>query len=113
MSNLGQLSLAFSVEAAPFIQGIWHNHPPGEISSPKGNYPSVDGVPNDWQQLQLLKDKIAANDPNFDPSTWITGPDGITREFKLSERSYFEGLSNADKQNSVGLAGRDVTPCTP
>jgi hypothetical protein len=37
------------------------------------------------------------------------GPDGVTREFKLSERAYFEGLEDPAKVKGEGLDGRERT----
>lgn len=95
------------------IQGLWHNHitSADPIQQMVNRYPSV-YEPNersDWTMLQDLKDHVAPNDPDYDPSMWITGPDGATREFKLSERSYFEGLSREQMQAGEGLAGRERT----
>lgn len=95
-----------SFAAGTDVVGIWHSHP--ENGS---NYPSdsTNLGENDWDELQRLKEVVAPNDPTYDPSLWITGPDGITREFKLSQRSYFEGLTDPQKAAGVGLDGTQRT----
>jgi len=87
---------AFSIPSGATIVGIVHNHPPvlPDPSIPPGDpdplgdridllnqYPTHD----DWDQLASIA--TAAN-PN--PSTFIQGPDGVLREFSLSERSTFD-----------------------
>ena len=92
--------------------GIWHNHPlRGDADQQAINsYPSADQrVQSDWDALQELKDAVAPNDPNFDPSLWITGPDGVTREFKLSEREYYENLTPEQMAAREGLDGKERT----
>ena len=90
------------------VRGMWHNHP---VKAPVGSqefaiarYPSV--FPNgsgDWAALADLAGKT--NNPN--PSLWLMGPDGMTREFKLSERAYFESLTDTQKEAQAGLQGRE------
>lgn len=84
------------------ISGTWHSHGSGGIEN---YYPSdrLSGAVNDWQQLQALKNNYAPNNPSYDPSMWITGSDGVTREFKLSQREYFESLSLDQKRSGEGL----------
>jgi hypothetical protein len=94
------------------IEGIWHNHTvQGDANQQLvGRYPSnyADGR-SDWTALQSLKDNVAPNDPGYDPSLWLTGPDGVTREFKLSERAYYENLTDAQMQAGEGLNGKERT----
>ncbi len=95
---------------ATSVQGIWHNHPSsGNVSGSSGNYPSsgTDGR-GDWNALQAIKDRFGANDPSFDPAIWITGPDGETREFRLSDRAMFESLTDAEIDAGVGLEGTEL-----
>lgn len=96
--------------------GIWHNHIPrgGPTQNDIDRYPSFSPTGHDdWDALQQLKDTVAPNDPNFDPSLWITGPDGVTREFKLSERGYYESLTADQMQADEGLDGKERTQsCT-
>lgn len=99
-----------SFAASADVAGTWHSHASGS-GGIEQNYPSgaADGVVNDWQQLQSLKDTYAPNNPSYDPSLWITGPDGITREFKLSQKAYYEGLTAAQKSSGIGLSGTERT----
>lgn len=94
-------------------QGIWHNHPDrgDDRQDAIDSYPSASnqGQRSDWDVLQDLKDAVAPNDPTFDPSLWIMGPDGVTREFKLSERALLENLSPDQMAARVGLNGRERT----
>ena len=86
------------------VQGLWHNHPlrGGLGQQAIDMYPS----PRDWATLaDIGKQPGAAADPSF----WVTGPDGVTREFKLSERDYIEGLGPDRQANKEGLAGRERT----
>jgi hypothetical protein len=89
------------------IQGFWHSHPRGSDGTSEqliNRYPS----PFDWDQLGKI-----ASSPNSvsDPSLWVTGPDGITREFKWSERFYFKDLANNENRmkDGEGLQGRERT----
>ena len=72
--------------------GIWHNHPDrgGEDSDKLDAYPSR----GDWGVLGELGTALSPGWPGYDPSMWITDPNGVTREFKLSERSTYENMSN-------------------
>jgi hypothetical protein len=97
----GIINIGFS--AGPAVQGFWHSHPSGGLPlDMKDNYPS----PADWASLAAMASKtgVVSN-----PSAWIMGSDGFTREFKLSERAYFEGLSDTQKGNGEGLDGRERT----
>lgn len=91
--------------------GIWHNHPSqgGPEQWATARYPSSGAGRDDWDALQRLHDMVAPNDPNFDPSLWITGPDGVTREFKLSERAYYENLTEDQMKAGEGLEGKERT----
>lgn len=86
------------------IQGFWHSHPtvPDLGQRLVDRYPS----PADWYALNQIAGRATAVS---DPSLWITGPDGITREFKLSERNYFEGMDETRKKNGEGLDGKERT----
>lgn len=86
------------------IQGFWHTHPAGSDSLGRqaiNRYPSS----FDWSALSQIAGRPSSVS---DPSVWVTGPDGITREFKLSERSYFENLAKNESrmENGEGLEGR-------
>lgn len=88
------------------VRGVWHNHirqgTAQELSF--GRYPSVyPGGGGDWAGLQALADKTG----NPNPSLWLTGPDSITREFKLSEREYYQSLTDAQREQGVGLEGKE------
>lgn len=93
------------------VQGIWHNHTSVTgVTGPAANYPSNNGLGRgDWDALQGLKDKYGPNGSSFDPALWINGPDGETREFRLSDRDKFEGLTDAEKAEGVGLEGTEVS----
>lgn len=85
------------------VQGIWHSHPLRDGADQRmiDCYPSS----NDWIRLANIPGQTAAVS---NPSLWITGPDGVTREFKLSERAYFESLGERMK-NGDGLDGKERT----
>jgi hypothetical protein len=85
------------------VQGLWHNHPLRDDLGQQAidMYPS----PRDWDALARIAQPGAAADPSF----WVMGPDGVTREFKLSERSFFESLSVDAMKNKEGLAGHERT----
>lgn len=87
------------------IQGLWHTHPAGTDSAGRqaiNRYPSS----FDWSVLSQIAGRSSSVS---DPSVWVTGPDGVTREFKLSERSYFENLAQNESkmENGEGLEGRE------
>lgn len=97
----GEVNIAFAT--GPAVQGFWHSHPKGNLPPQmKDNYPSA----RDWLSLAGMAGKtgVVAN-----PSAWIMGSDGVTREFKLSERAYFEGLDDPAKAKGEGLDGRERT----
>lgn len=90
--------------------GFWHDH----TTRDDPNQQAIDRYPSsqaggDWDELQRLHDQVAPGDASFDPSMWITGPDGATREFKLSERSYYESLESEQMAAGVGLNGKERT----
>lgn len=95
-------AVALPTGYAANIQGVWHSHTTTGSSfwNALNRYPS----PDDWSRLET-----ALNGTNAiaDPSIWITGPDGVTREFKMSEREYYEGLSDQEKAAGEGLEGRE------
>ena len=83
------------------VQGLWHTHStqdPGQ--RPIARYPS----PGDWSALARIAGQSGAA---LDPSLWITGPDGVTREFKLSDRASIESLSSDQMRNGEGLEGKE------
>jgi hypothetical protein len=90
------------------VQGLWHSHPTrgGDSQQAIDRYPSLD----DWASLARVASQAGAA---ANPSLWIMGPDGVTREFSLSERSYFESLStDTDTSRMVkgeGLDGKERT----
>lgn len=86
------------------VQGLWHSHPTRDDLEQRAidRYPS----PADWNALARIAGQSGAA---ADPSLWITGPDRVTREFKLSERSSVESLSVDQMKSGDGLAGRERT----
>lgn len=88
------------------VQGLWHSHIRRDTPEQQAidRYPS----PRDWDALGRIGGQAGAA---LDPSIWITGPDGITREFKLSERAYFEKLDDdpLKMEKGEGLEGRERT----
>jgi hypothetical protein len=83
--------------------GIIHNHPnlSGDaINDAIGRYPSSnsDGY-DDWDALaRFARDYNVVN-----PSIFIIGTRGVTREYRLSDRAFFEALSEFQLENGVGL----------
>lgn len=95
-----RVNIGFSV--GPVVEGFWHSHPErGSVGQQM-----IDKYPSsfDWQQLAGMAGKTGVVS---DPSVWVMGPDGVTREFKLSERAYFDSLDDAPKAKGEGLAGRE------
>lgn len=86
------------------VQGLWHSHitREGEGQRAIDRYPS----PGDWNALARIGGQPGAV---ADPSLWITGPDGVTREFKLSERSSIESLGAEQMKDGEGLPGKERT----
>jgi hypothetical protein len=88
------------------VQGIWHSHPVRDDPQQR----AIDRYPSsaDWAALARIGTQPGAVP---DPSIWITGPDMITREFKLSERAYFETLDDdvGKMVEGEGLAGKERT----
>ena len=84
--------------------GIIHNHPDG-IGGPASDlnqrYPSDE----DWRALEKLSEQTGTTDP----SLWLMDARGDVREFHLSDKSAMQALSDTDRQNGVGLAGRERT----
>jgi hypothetical protein len=93
------------------VRGVWHNHVQQGTAHDRGlaRYPSsFAGGRGDWSALQSLAEKTG----NPNPSLYLMGPDGVTREFTLSERAYFESLTDAQRGEGVGLAGKERNePC--
>jgi hypothetical protein len=88
------------------VQGAWHSHPVrGDAKQQMiDRYPS----PGDWDALVHIGGQSGAT---ANPSLWITGPDGVTREFSLSDLAFFKSME-ADRtrmENGEGLAGRERT----
>ena len=85
--------------------GIWHNHP----DRAGNDHDAIDRYPSVGESLGLaqMKSINSTNNPAYDPSIFITAPDGVTREFKLSERAAIEALSTPDKVAGTGLAGKE------
>lgn len=92
--------------AGAAVQGIWHNHPAlidgfvDRTQQALDRYPS----PRDWVTLQTISKQVGANP---DPSIWVTDFQGVTREFKFSERETIEKLERDQQEKGVGLAGRE------
>jgi hypothetical protein len=104
-SNLpGYVALPNGVGQA--VQGVWHSHITRGDSDQRAidRYPS----PGDWSSLAGLAGQPGAI---ANPSVWITGPDGVTREFQLSDRAYFENLAKDPSRmiNGEGLDGKERT----
>ena len=92
--------------------GIVHNHPgynSDEFANPL-SYPSYfpDGS-GDWAALERARDQIVGISSTSDPSIFLIDPRRIVREFKLSEKAFFIGLTEAQMRDGVGLAGRERT----
>lgn len=92
--------------------GIWHNHPADPYKNAQADavnaYPSF--FPNgtgDWSALAKFKTQVASGNANFDPSLWLTGPDGVTRVFRLSERAFYEALSKEQMEAKTALEGKE------
>jgi hypothetical protein len=85
------------------VVGFWHSHPAvgsGNIDIAKGRYPSA----SDWNTLARI---AAGAGAGSNPSLWIMDAKGVTREFKLDERRYFESLDDAQQVGGEGLAGKE------
>lgn len=102
----GWVSPSSAVGAA--VQGFWHNHPEkqgttfGDRQQRIDRYPS----PRDWERLASISTQPGAAG---NPSIWLTGPEGTTREFKLSERGSIEALSLDQMVEGEGLTGKERT----
>lgn len=101
------------------VQGFVHNHPPyvhngTEYVSGSTQYLNDNRYPStgDWNVLQAIANHYGPINGNYNPSIYLVDPFGTLREFKLSERAAIEGLSATDRQNGVGLAGREPSPPT-
>lgn len=100
--------------------GFLHNHSDtGNVQENNiARYPSYyANATDDWQALANFKQQVAPNDPSFDPSIWIMDSNGVVREFKLSEREYYEDLAKnnvegMEAEDGAGLADKERTnPC--
>ena len=84
--------------------GLWHTH----ITRGDAGQRAIDRYPSsaDWSRLASLVGQagLAA-----DPSIWVTGPDEVTREFRLSERDQFEDMDPELMKMGEGLAGKERT----
>lgn len=94
------------------VVGVVHNHS-GYSADPFANaisYPSYypDGS-GDWAALEEYRKLMMGISAVPDPSLFIIDPRGIVREFKLSEKAYFIGLTDEQKRAGIGLAGRERT----
>jgi len=107
-------AMNFNLMPAPgsgdVVEGIIHNHPDGLGNSTTdliSRYPGDD----DWNELRELHDFYSATNPDYDPSLWILGADGVVREFKYSEMSQFYGYAMTPDQKIAGegLDGRERT----
>ena len=82
------------------IHGIVHNHPGGgtfDIATARFlAYPSGD----DWASAQNL---VEMGVPADQLSIWVVDPLGALREFKYSDRSIYEGLSEDQKRQGQSL----------
>jgi hypothetical protein len=90
----------------PDTQGLLHNHPTRGDSGQQNidKYPSDEASGgHDWEALQQIADR--SGNPN--PSLWILGPDGVIREFKLSDRGYWQSLTPEQMKQGTGLAGTE------
>jgi hypothetical protein len=93
-------------DGADFVAGLIHNHP--DILGDAGEdlqqrYPS----PRDWEALEVLHGIFSPTNPGYDPSLWLLDARGVLREFKLTEKGYFDGLDVPDRAAGVGLDGRE------
>jgi hypothetical protein len=87
------------------VQGLWHSHDRVGDDADKlllDRYPSS----YDWNSLSVVAAQPGAVS---DPSLWVMDAFGVTREFKLSERNYFENLGDPQKKIGDGLAGKERT----
>lgn len=92
------------------VMGIVHNHPDAlgeQTEDLRQRYPSGGAESGDWNALQRLYDRYIGSRPGYDPSVWIVDAWGVMREFKLSERAYFESLTPTQVQDGVGLEGKE------
>jgi hypothetical protein len=86
--------------------GLIHNHPEilgGDDVDLLQRYPSE----RDWEALGVLHGIFSPTNTGYDPSLWLLDSYGVLREFKLSEKGYFDGLTIADRAAGVGLEGRE------
>ena len=95
------------------VAGYSHNHP--EWSYANGvfvqmtdefrlanRYPSQ----GDWNVLQAIASHYGPANPSlYLPDSW-----GVTREFKLTDRSYFQSLTPLRVAAGEGLSGREIGP---
>ena len=97
------------------IQGMVHSHPATIYDGTIGEYRNLtpeeradNRYPSsaDWAALTSIAKREGGV---TDPSLYLIGPDGVTREFKLSERTKFEALTDEDRQNGAGLEGGELT----
>lgn len=93
------------------VLGIVHNHPNesgGDAENLNQRYPST----GDWDALDLLFGRYSSARPAYNPVIWVIDPLGVVRRFSRSERAQFDSLGFNDRQNGVGLSGKEVdTPC--
>ena len=108
----GSIELNAENPIPPGAEGVIHNHPLYEydevadefritttVSQAENRYPSD----NDWATLELMYQSNKGDNDNFDPSLYIVGPDGVTREFSYSDKAKFQALTTTDRMNGVSL----------
>ncbi len=92
-----------TLEAGEVAIGIIHNHPdllgPAEDDA-EGRYPSsmTDG-PDDWDALARFAQAYGV----ANPSLFIIDNVGVTREYRLSDRAFFESMTAQQRIDGVGL----------
>lgn len=92
--------------------GLVHNHAGNDSDSFANplSYPSYfSNGSGDWAALEQARNSIVGISSTSDPSIFIIDPRGTVREFKLSEKAFFIGLTEAQMRDGVGLAGRERT----
>jgi hypothetical protein len=97
------------------VEGYSHNHPQWVYTGGvfeemfpelrnENRYPSN----GDWAVLQAIVDHYGPITGVYDPSLYLTDSWGVTREFKLSERTYIQALGHQQMQRGDGLVGREI-----
>ncbi|WP_137864135.1 MULTISPECIES: hypothetical protein [unclassified Sphingomonas] len=60
-----------------------------------------------WSAIWAALGQLSQQTGTADPSLWLMDARGAVREFKLSDRDGIKALNETDRQNGVGLAGRE------